>query len=177
MTKPFQASAAPLPNGMYVRALTVDLTGQRYGRLTGVKVVGRAANGSLIWLFKCDCGADVERTSASVRKGRPSAVCSCGCYLKEISRERLSNMPNWNKGKTYALKPAGATYATNASWGDAVRRVKGHACEVCGWDKASCDVHHKVPRSKGGKNTVENGQVLCPNCHRLAHIAQAGGSQ
>lgn len=31
------------------------------------------------------------------------------------------------------------------------------------------EVHHKVPLSLGGEDTVENSIALCPNCHRKAH--------
>jgi len=43
-----------------------------------------------------------------------------------------------------------------------------HTCMVCGWDKATCDAHHIIPKFKGGKDK-ENTILLCPNCHRLAH--------
>jgi 5-methylcytosine-specific restriction endonuclease McrA len=43
------------------------------------------------------------------------------------------------------------------------------SCFVCGWDKAVCDVHHIVPKTKGGTHDHSNLTVLCPNCHRLAH--------
>ena len=42
-------------------------------------------------------------------------------------------------------------------------------CSNCGWNESSCDIHHIIPRSKGGNNTDENLTILCPNCHRLAH--------
>jgi HNH endonuclease len=32
------------------------------------------------------------------------------------------------------------------------------------------EVHHKVPLSIGGEDTVENAIALCPNCHRQAHF-------
>lgn len=32
------------------------------------------------------------------------------------------------------------------------------------------EVHHKVPLSAGGDDTVENAIALCPNCHRKAHF-------
>ncbi|NCQ35041.1 HNH endonuclease [bacterium] len=44
----------------------------------------------------------------------------------------------------------------------------------CGWDKARCDAHHREPKAKGGKHTIQNGMVLCPNCHRIAHEAGGG---
>lgn len=42
-------------------------------------------------------------------------------------------------------------------------------CSNCGWDKTTCDIHHIVPRKKGGTNEHSNLTILCPNCHRLAH--------
>lgn len=32
------------------------------------------------------------------------------------------------------------------------------------------EVHHKVPLSQGGDDTVENAIALCPNCHRKQHF-------
>jgi predicted HNH restriction endonuclease len=31
------------------------------------------------------------------------------------------------------------------------------------------EVHHTIPLGKGGDDTVENAQALCPNCHREKH--------
>lgn len=31
------------------------------------------------------------------------------------------------------------------------------------------EVHHKIPLSEGGEDTVENAIALCPNCHREMH--------
>jgi len=42
-------------------------------------------------------------------------------------------------------------------------------CSNCGWDECVCDVHHIIPKSKGGSNDHSNLTYLCPNCHRLAH--------
>ncbi len=41
-------------------------------------------------------------------------------------------------------------------------------CEMCGkkvgWDEFEAD--HIQPYSKGGKTTIENGQVLCSTCNK-----------
>ncbi len=42
-------------------------------------------------------------------------------------------------------------------------------CEICKWNDTSCDVHHILPISEGGKNEVTNLITLCPNCHRKVH--------
>lgn len=35
------------------------------------------------------------------------------------------------------------------------------------------EVHHRVPLSLGGPDTVENGVALCPNCHRQRHYGRS----
>lgn len=172
--KPNQESKADLPSGMTVKAATVDLAGQRFGRLVAVSVIGKNRQNSLVWLCICDCGKTTQRSSASLKKAK--GVVSCGCYLKEKSKERLAAVKPWNKGKTYSNKSDDAEYTNKKAWSAAVIRKYGPKCQICGWDKARCDVHHIVPRSNGGKNTVNNGMVLCPNCHRVEHESKTGAN-
>lgn len=35
------------------------------------------------------------------------------------------------------------------------------------------EVHHRLPLSQGGEDTVENAIALCPNCHREVHFGCA----
>lgn len=49
------------------------------------------------------------------------------------------------------------------------REQKNNTCEICGWNEAPCDVHHKTPLSKGGTDSYENYICLCPNHHRVCH--------
>lgn len=69
----------------------VDYTGQTHGYLTAVRFLGMSnhknGHASAIWLFKCQCGNEVERQASHVlfvdknkRRPRPS-VPSCGCRL------------------------------------------------------------------------------------------------
>lgn len=53
--------------------------------------------------------------------------------------------------------------------GQKIKLQRGNKCEMCGWDKGNCDVHHIKPKSKGGTDDISNLIVLCPNCHRLQH--------
>lgn len=166
--KPDQASAAKLPDGMTVKAPTVDLSGQRFGLLVAIDVVGKHSSNSLLWRCLCDCGNETIRPSSRLRNS--TGVSSCGCYLAIISGKRLSEKDPWNKGKRYTRNNSETyEYRTKGSWADAVRLKSGNSCEKCGWDKARCDVHHIVHKKDGGKNIIGNGIVLCPNCHRVEH--------
>jgi len=43
------------------------------------------------------------------------------------------------------------------------------SCSLCNWNEAHCDIHHIVPKKKGGKDTMDNLICVCPNCHRKLH--------
>jgi hypothetical protein len=67
----------------------IDITGQRFGRLTVVRRVDRVGSrGWWRWLCRCDCGGDFITTGATLRQGYTR---SCGC----IRRERNNN---WQHG-------------------------------------------------------------------------------
>lgn len=40
---------------------------------------------------------------------------------------------------------------------------------LCGWNEASCDIHHIIEKSNNGSNLNSNLIVVCPNCHRKIH--------
>ena len=45
----------------------------------------------------------------------------------------------------------------------------GDICSECGWNEGGCETHHIIFASNGGKNSINNCKVLCPNCHSLIH--------
>lgn len=65
---------------------TIDITGQRFGRLTAKKPTGEKDpyNGSIIWECVCDCGNTHYASLSSLNKGN---VTSCGC-LQQESRQK-----------------------------------------------------------------------------------------
>lgn len=63
----------------------IDLTGQRFGRLT---VISRAKNdvcGNTMWNCWCDCGKPAVVLAGQLRRGHSK---SCGCLNKELAHER-----------------------------------------------------------------------------------------
>lgn len=145
-----------------------DLTGHRSGRLLAMRPIGRSADGHVLWECRCDCGTVREVKSHSLVRGT-GRTRSCGCLRREVSSRPKQA---WNKGLTYSLaEPCGAEreYRHKHSWARAARRIKGDRCEICGWTAGRCDAHHKISRGRGGRHTISNALVVCPNCHRLIH--------
>lgn len=66
-----------------------DHMGERFGRLV---VIGRATNdssGNAMWNCICDCGHETTVLGRSLRRG---ATRSCGCFLSESSKKRMSKI-------------------------------------------------------------------------------------
>jgi hypothetical protein len=147
----------------------INMIGFIKGRLTVVSFEGRASDNHLLWRCSCQCGKETVVQSTSLRR-ISGGTRSCGCLRSETSKKK--SLVPWNKGKTYATgltASNGRVFKQKQSWSKAVIRVNGSACQICGWNKAKCDVHHRIPRFAGGQNTLGNGIVLCPNCHRETH--------
>jgi len=46
-----------------------------------------------------------------------------------------------------------------------VMQKAGFCCCVCHRPSVSVEVHHIIPLSEGGDDTIENAAPLCPSCH------------
>ena len=77
----------------------VDLTGQRFGRLTVIKRVEN--NGKkVMWLCRCDCGNETTVFSGYLRNGDTK---SCGCLSKDKLRERRFKHGESRKTRLYNI--------------------------------------------------------------------------
>ena len=63
----------------------MDLTGQKYGRLTVLGRVWRLNSNNTFWLCRCDCG---NLRIVSVQNLRSGNSQSCGCLQKELTANR-----------------------------------------------------------------------------------------
>jgi len=70
----------------------IDLTNQRFGRLTVIEFYGSISKGQSkpvrYWVCKCDCGNVVTVSANSLRQGQ---TFSCGCLRSERLKERKQN--------------------------------------------------------------------------------------
>lgn len=57
----------------------VDLTGQRFGRLTALHPTNKRKMNCIVWHCKCDCGSFVDAPSVNLRNGNTK---SCGCWRR-----------------------------------------------------------------------------------------------
>jgi hypothetical protein len=64
----------------------VDKTGNKYGRLTVVRQVGKNKHGRVLWECKCSCGNTVIVDSSHLN---PSGNKSCGCLRTENIRKAV----------------------------------------------------------------------------------------
>ena len=60
----------------------IDLTGQRFGRLTVIERAGKDYIGQAMWRCRCDCGNVTVVAGGNLRTGNTK---SCGCYGHELT--------------------------------------------------------------------------------------------
>lgn len=64
----------------------IDLTGQRFGKLTVIEMVGMRRDRRATWKCQCDCGRETTVCGKELRNGDTK---SCGCLQKETARKRM----------------------------------------------------------------------------------------
>ena len=97
----------------------IDITGQKFGRLTVVERSGSKKGEGVLWRCACDCGGEVETTGKKLRSGNTK---SCGCIVKDIlavrnktsARHGLTNTPTftaWVNLRQRCLNPNHSSYS------------------------------------------------------------------
>jgi 5-methylcytosine-specific restriction protein A len=88
---------------------------------------------------------------------------------------RLANAPRRPKRSLVAV----VQYQRNPDVVAQRLSIAGGSCEACGEPAPFIrktdgtpflEVHHVIPLSDEGEDTIENTLALCPNCHRKAHF-------
>lgn len=73
----------------------VDLTGQKFERLTALYKTGMSKDRKSIWHCQCECGNFKDVTITSLKNGDTK---SCGCLQKESRRENALKLNNTKHG-------------------------------------------------------------------------------
>ena len=54
----------------------------------------------------------------------------------------------------------------------ATRARDNYTCQCCGKKDCRLEVHHLIPRSRGGSDKLANLITICSDCHQLAHSSE-----
>jgi hypothetical protein len=66
---------------------SIDITGQRFGQLVAIKIVGKNQDRRLLWLCQCDCG---QETIIQGKHLRTAHTLSCGCLQRNTAAKRFT---------------------------------------------------------------------------------------
>lgn len=92
----------------------IDLSGQKFGRLTVISKSGSDSNGHAMWVCRCDCGNEIITRGYALRA---EITKSCGCYncdakneIHHGSRTRLYRIWIGMKERCYNKRHKGYKY-------------------------------------------------------------------
>lgn len=83
-------------------------TGQRFGRLVAVAPTNSRQFGSVVWLCRCDCGAEIRVSGHYLVKGESR---SCGCLRQELSTARAYKHGHGGRNKAHGESPTYSSWA------------------------------------------------------------------
>jgi hypothetical protein len=150
--------------------------------------------------MKCKyCGSDVEK--------RRNKFCDRDCYInykrenetisKEV-RNKMSKSLSETRKRNPDKFPSGVEHSRSVGRGTVGKYKRNNingilelssrtvtkvikrmnlGCSRCGWDKATCDIHHINGRDGDNADSHENLCLLCPNCHREYHCGNFGKNE
>jgi len=75
----------------------IDLTGQRFGKLSVIQRAGSDKKGNALWLCKCDCGNTKALLGWVLRRGKAK---SCGCLHSETI-SKINSQQKRTHGETH----------------------------------------------------------------------------
>jgi 5-methylcytosine-specific restriction protein A len=157
------------------------LVGKHHGTCAGLDIDSVIAEVSIL-PDSSDLVGDLVayKTTVSIEQTRyeQSFQKSVEESLKDAGGERRRRLRTYN-GKPEKIQTI--SYAFNRSpdvVAEALLRAKGF-CERCKKQapflrksdgSPYLEVHHKIPLSEDGEDSLENVLALCPNCHREVHF-------
>jgi 5-methylcytosine-specific restriction endonuclease McrA len=94
----------------------LDITNQKFGRLTAIEKVPRPqhlANKFTYWRCKCECGSEGFYPATGLNKGK---VKSCGCITKDLLRAKAKDMTGMSFGKLLVLQRSADVSKRGVRW-------------------------------------------------------------
>jgi len=98
--------------------------------------------------------------------------------VKRISYSRLREIASKTQGAPQKIEVKNNYFVRNPYVAELAKRLANGICQDCRkpapfinkfTGEPYLEVHHEIPLSEGGEDTIDNVIALCPNCHRKRH--------
>jgi len=98
--------------------------------------------------------------------------------IKKLSDEQLQRLTQKEQSRPRKMTTNTSLYIRNPYIIERAKRSAAGRCQDCGQSapfinrltgEPFLEVHHIVPLSEGGEDSIDNVVALCPNCHRKRH--------
>lgn len=134
----------------------IDITGQTFGRLTALEVVGRNSSGP-IWKCKCNCGGFKELNIGNLK--RSDYVPSCGsCWSNlpdDLSSLSFDELPMMSSAKDYTNEIIDNIKVISPSRREGEQLVWKCECRLCG------NEFERTSNSLNQSSKIENVTANC----------------
>lgn len=140
--------------GEKAKETAIDLTGQKFGRLTVIERAGSSKDRFALWLCECSCYDKNGKHPRKIIRGdslRNNSTKSCGCLNKErmieLGKNSLIDLTNKQFGHWTVLERADNKYNENGS------RYTMWLCQ--------CDCENKTKKIINGSSLISGGSTSC----------------
>lgn len=153
----------------------IDLTGQRFGRLTVVeKDKNKKTSTGSYWICQCDCGNIKSVRSAHLRKGK---IVSCGCFNKEkMTLYKADDLTNQRFGMLTAIKRSERQDSDGRIYWDCICDCGNHvrviAKDLKSGHTGSCGCKHQSFGEKEIEELLKSNSIRYQSQYRFNDFKQ-----